>query len=181
MKKALSVTLAILLILITVFSTIILAGAAAISKDKHTATGVKGGQTVYITSNTGWNTELFGNTYRTKVQIKLPSDTFEYFQYNLSTGKYAKMNVNVYKKSGNSWVKQTALSGTFNCNNKGYLCASGATAKTWVLPGKGVQYKITVAPVLTWLTSDYLGFSSASDMKNITVKITSYGTITKVS
>ena len=181
MKKFISIALAIMVVVGTVFSTSVMSSAASISSNKHTATGINGGQTVYIKSNTGWNTELFGNTYRTKIQIKLPSGCFEEFQYNLSTKGDAKVNVTIYKKSGSSWVKQTGLSGSFNCNNKGYICNSNGSAKTWVLPGKGVEYKVVIAPKMTWLTRDWLGFDSVSDMRGFTLNITSYGTITKVS
>lgn len=177
MKKFISILLAIMVI----FSTALVGNAASISNNKHKATGINGGQTVYIKSNTGWNTELFGNTYRTKIQIKLPSGCFEEFQYNLSTKNDAKVNITIYKKSGSSWVKQSGLSGSFNCNNKGYICNTNGTAKTWILPGKGVEYKVVIAPKITWLTRDWLGFDSVSDMKGFTLNITSYGTITKVA
>lgn len=177
MKKAISIILA----LIVVFSSTLVCSAASISSNKHTATGINGGQTVYIKTNTGWNTEKFGNTYRTKIQIKLPSSCFEEFQYNLSTKNDAKVNVTIYKKSGSSWVKQSSLSGSFNCNNRGYICTSNGSAKTWVLPGKGVEYKVVIAPKMTWLTEDWLGFNSVSDMKGFTLTITSYGTITRVA
>ena len=181
MKKFLSIVLVIMVVVGTVFSTSVMSSAASISSNKHKATGINGGQTVYIKSNTGWNTELFGNTYRTKIQIKLPSACFEEFQYNLSTGSVAKINVTIYKKSGSSWVKQTGLSGSFNCNNKGYICSSNGSVKTWVLPGKGVEYKVVIAPKMNWITEDWLGFNSVSDMRGFTLSITSYGTITKVA
>lgn len=177
MKKFVSV----ILVIMVVFSTTIMCSAASISSDKHKATGINGSQTVYIKTNTGWNTEVFGNTYRTKIQIKLPSSCYEEFQYNLSTKNDAKVNVTIYKKSGSSWVKQSNLSGSYNCNNKGYICTSTGSTKTWVLPGKGVEYKVVIAPKMTWLTTDWLGFTSASSMKGFTLNITSYGTITKVS
>lgn len=169
--------------LITVFSFAFAlnvgVSAASISSNKHTATGVKGGQTVYIKTNTGWNTELFGNTFRTKVQITLPKAYFEYFQWNLSTGKYAKMQVTTYKKTSSGWSKQSSLSGTFNCNNKGVL-STGASAKTFVLPGKGVQYKMVITPKVSEPVTGMVGYK-ASDYTNIKVQITSYGTITSVS
>ena len=177
MKKAVSFILAIIL----VFSSALVCSAASISSNKHTATGIIGGQTVYIKSNTGWNTEAFCDTYRTKIQVKLPSSCFEEFQFNLSTSKDAKVNVTVYKKVNSSWVKQSALSGSYNCNSRGYICNAGGSTKTWVLPGKGVEYKVVIAPKMTWLTRDWLGFDSVSDMKGFTLNITSYGTITKVA
>ncbi|MBR5618808.1 MAG: hypothetical protein IKW76_03645 [Clostridia bacterium] len=179
-KRAISLVLALVTVVTCLFSVQFSANAASISSNKHTATGVKGGQCVYITSNTGWNTELFGNTYRTKIQITLPASYYEYFQYNLSTGACAKMRVDVYKKSGGSWVRQSNISGTFNCNNRGVLSV-GATSKTFVLPGKGVHYKVKITPVVTDPVSSFLGYSKASDYKNIKVAITSYGTITSVS
>ena len=180
MKKIVSIILTLMVVLGTVFSTSVVSNAASISSNKHTATGINGGQTVYIKSNTGWNTELFGDTYRTKIQIKLPSNCYEEFQFNLSTCADAKINVTIYKKSGSSWVKQNDLSGSFNCNKAGYICNSLGKAKTWVLPGKGVEYKVVIAPKMTWIATDWLGFKSVSDMKGFTLNITSYGTITKV-
>ena len=47
--------------------------------------------------------------------------------------------------------------------------------------GEGVEYKVVIAPKMTWLTRDWLGFDSVSDMKGFTLNITSYGTITKVA
>ncbi|MBQ7547165.1 MAG: hypothetical protein IJT41_09400 [Clostridia bacterium] len=179
-KRAMAMVLALVTMVTFIFGLQLTASAASISSNKHVATGIKGGQSVYITSNTGWNTELFGNTYRTKIQIALPNSYFEYFQYNLTTGKVAKVRVDVYKKSGTSWVKQNNLSGTFNCNNKGVL-STGATPKTFVLPGKGVQYKVKITPVVDDPVSSFLGWFKASDYKNIKVTITSYGTITSVS
>lgn len=177
MKKIVS----IILVIVMAFSTAIACSAATISSNKHKATGINGGQTVYIKTNTGWNTEMFGNTYRTKIQIQLPSSCYEEFQFNLTTKNVAKVNVNVYKKSGSSWVKQSNLSGSFNCNRNRYICNSNGSTKTWVLPGKGVEYKVVIAPKMTWLTTDWLGFNSVSDMKGFTLNITSYGTITKVA
>lgn len=177
MKKFLSSILAVIIVVSTIFCIAVPAFAATISSNKHTATGVKGGQTVYITSNTGWNTELPGGAYRTKVQITLPKAYFEYFQYNLTTAKYAKMKVEIYKKSGSSWSLYS--SGTYNCNNKGVL-SQNATAKTFELPGKGVNYKIKLTPVVKDPVSSYCG-SKAANYTNIKVAITSYGTITSVS
>lgn len=187
MKKFVSFVLVLMVVFGTVFSTAVVSNAASISSNKHTATGINGGQTVYIKSNTGWNTELFGNTYRTKIQIRVPVDEnglakYGEFQYTLrDTAQYAKVDVTIYKKSGSSWVKQNNLSGSFNCTRNGYLCTTSGTAKTWVLPGKGVEYKVVIAPKINWLTEDWLGFDSVSDMKGFTLKITSYGTITKVA
>lgn len=172
-RRLMSFALALVMIISAFASFAITASAASISRNKHVASNVKGGQTVYIKSNTGWNTELFGNTFRTKVQVKLPSKYFEYFQYNLSTAKEAKMSVTIYKKSGSTWSKY--ISGKYNCNNKGILTT------TFVLPGKGVQYKVVVSPVMTWLINDYLDINKPSDMTNLTVSITSYGTITSVA
>ena len=65
MKKIVSIILTLMVVFGTVFSTSVVSNAASISSNKHTANKVVGGQTVYIKSNTGWNPELFGNTYRT--------------------------------------------------------------------------------------------------------------------
>lgn len=180
MKKIKSL-LCVLLCLVMAFSTVagISASAASISSNKHTATKVKGGQTVYICSNTGWNTELFGNKFRTQIQINLGND-FQCFQYHFSIAKSGKVNVSIYKKSGSKWVKQNNLSGNFNVNSRGYISEKTA-AKTFVLPGKGVQYKVIVTPVITDSTREFGNIYKASDMDDITVKITSYGTIKSVS
>lgn len=169
--------LAMIIAISTLFCVAIPSFAATISNNKHTATGIKGGQTVYIKTNTGWNTELFGNTYRTKVQITLPKAYFEYFQHNLSTAKCAKMKVEIYKKNGSSWSLYS--SGSYNCNNKGVLSQS-STAKTFVLPGKGVNYKIKITPIVKEPVVSYCG-GKPTNYTNIKVAITSYGTITSVS
>ena len=177
--KTLKRTIAIICTLITLFSFFSLfAGAASISSNKHTATGVNASQSVYITSNNGWNTELFGNTYRTQVQIKLGSAYYEYFQYNLSTGRYAKVKVTIYKKTNNKWSQYSQ--GTYNCNNKGYI-SSGSSAKTFVLPGKNVQYKISFSPIVSEPVTSMIGYSRPANLNNMTVSITTYGQITSVS
>ncbi len=175
MKKVVSVFLALLILMTTLFSTAMLADAATI-KDKHTATGVKSGQTIYITTNTGWNTELFGNTYRTKVRIALDKNQGMDFSQALSTN--FGVNVTVYKKSGSKWVKQSNLSGTFKTcpYAHGSYLTKNSSIKTWVLPGKGVQYKIVITP-----NSNYTTLYPNTQLTNMTVKITSYGRITKVS
>ena len=178
MKKAKRIV-AMLCIVATIITCIgLTAGAASISGNRHTATGVNAAQSVYITSNNGWNTELFGNTYRTKIQIKLGASYYEYFQYNLSTGSVAKMKVMIYKKSGNAWSLYSQ--GTYNCNNRGYI-SSGSSAKTFVLPGKNVKYKVSFAPVVGEPVASFIGYSRPANLNNMTVAITSYGTITSVS
>lgn len=183
MKKITAVVLALALAFGTMFSLAVSANAASISKNKHIATDVMGGQTIYITTNTGWNTELFGNTFRTKVQISL-GDDYQVFQHILSTDYIGYFQVKTYKNVNGKWVYQSNLSGKFNTRSSNPYLANPnnlASSKTFVLPGKGIKYKMVVSPIITDNTREYGYIYKASDMKDITVKITSYGTITKVA
>ena len=172
-KKMIAMILAIVSIL-ACFS--VFAGAASISSNKHTATGIKGSQNVYIHSNTGWNANLPG--YKTQIKITIPANYKEYYQGNgfnqaghVLNGK--KVQVNIYKKNGKNWVKQNDLSGKFACDGYSgvisYMSGFIWKEKTFTLSGKGVDYKVVVIP------------EAHPQMSGIKVAITSYGTITSVS
>ena len=142
------------------------AGAASITSDKHTATGIKGGQTVYVTSNTGWN--YWMPMYTTKLTITIPKDFRELYQYN-GLEQVKRIQVTTYKKTSNKWVKQNDLSGKYYCD--GY---TGILSKTFKLSGSGVQYKIVITPEYQ------VTVERPSDMTGIKAQI-NYGRITSVS
>lgn len=174
MKTAIKkVTAVILVVAIFVTGLSVIGSAASISKDKHKATKVNSSQTVYIKSNTGWNTELPGDFYQTKIKVKFGSEWFELFQKMHSTdgGKLAKMRITIYKKTNSGWTKYK--DGKYNCDNKGYTSEI-------MLKGKGVNYKIVFTPVVDEVVADFYGINAPDQYDDMSVIITSYGTITSV-
>lgn len=141
------------------------AQAASISSNKHTATGIKGGQTVFITTNTGWN--YWMPWYTTKLTITIPSDfKDEYQNGRRKTDMNAGIQVIVYKKTNGNWKTQS--SGIYYCDRwSGQL-------NSIKLSGNGIQYKITIRPQTTG------SVHFASDVTGIKAQI-NYGKITSVS
>ena len=144
------------------------ASAATVSKDKHSITGIRGGQTVYITTNTAWNTNLCGGLFKTNVRIIIPIGYRDQYQNSAaSSGKQIRLTT--YQRAGSSWVKQKDLSGNYYCN--GY---SGLLNCDLRLPGKGILYKIVITPEKQGTVR------TPSDMTGIKLDI-NYGTIIGVS
>ena len=166
MKKAKRM-IAMICAVVTILSCFTMfASAATISRDKHTATGIKGGQAVYVTSNNGWN--YWMPSYTTKLTITIPKEFRELYQYN-GLEQVKQIQITTFKKVNNKWVKQNDLSGKFYCN--GY---TGVLSKTFKLSGSGEQYKIVITPEIQ-VTVD-----RPSDMTGIKAQI-NYGKITSVS
>lgn len=179
MKKVLSVILSALTITSIMFLFVVSTQAASISGNKHVATGIKGGQTIYIFSNNGWNTEKFGNTYRTKLTITLPAKYRKGFERTTSHAN-CYFQIDVYKKVSGKWVKQTNL-----CKKNVLVQSDGVILKNLVLPGKGVNYKIKLNPIVyDWESFNMLGvqgtYRKVSDLNAITAQI-NYGWIQSVS
>ncbi len=169
-KRIISLILAIVISLSSMTMLTYTVSAARISSDKHVATGIRGGQTIYIKSNTGWNTELFGNTFRTKVKLSLSTTANDgVYAYFEKVGAAYDIQVDVYKKTGNKW--KIYKSGEYNCNYKGVILSQ------ILLPGKGVDYKIVITPEVDGIP----GFSKPSDINGFKAEITSYGKIKSVS
>ena len=164
-KRTIALICAIITLLVC-FSNF--ASAATVSKDKQSVTGIRGGQTVYIKTNTAWNTNFCGGLYRTNVRIFIPIGYRDQYQKSAaSSGKQIK--ITTFQRAGSSWVRQKNLSGSFFCN--GY---SGLLNCDLRLPGKGVLYKIVITPEKQGTVR------TPSDMTGIKLDI-NYGTIVGVS
>lgn len=137
---------------------------AATISDHHTAQNIRGGQTVYITSNGGWNYFL----YPTIATIQLTTDNSKSVYQR---GLYDDVNVKVYKYSGNTWK----LYKTANCKcNYG----DGKLNTSFKLEGQSVKYKIVITPIVKSAYAQYF-FYKSSDVTGIKLGI-NYGNVTKV-
>lgn len=168
MKKIKKIV-AILCVLATVIAAFsITADAAFISKSKQSVTGVKGGQTVFVTTSKKWNSNFPGGMFNTVLKITLPVMFRDLFCKD-SSGQNAKIRVTTFKKAGKGWVKQNKLSGSYFCN-----AYSGVLSKTFRLPGKGVQYKIMITP------ERQSALKAPSDLTGIQVELSNNGTVDTV-
>ncbi len=182
-KRVFSLLLAILM----VASMPMLASAASISSNKKKATKVVGGQTIYITTN---STVFASSGGMTDLTINIPSECAYYYQ-NKNTSSAgnsystARIKLTTYKKVGSKWVHYKTT--RHICTSTGRV---QTTAKDLInkanfkscleLPGRNVQYKVTITPEVNSATKEWAGIYKASDMKNITVSVDT-GKITKVA
>ncbi len=173
MKKRILAAIMAIMMMVSVFAPT--ASAASIASNKKKATGIYGGQTIYVTTNPS----IFAKTgFGTDITIKLSEPHATHY---MKTGFNNKIKVETYKKSGSGWSKISSKCGSFNVVHKdGYIVKIE-------LPGQKVQYKVVITPVCTHgisLKECYAnkGFSinSIKDVKNFTATL-DYGTITKVA
>ena len=157
--------IALLLAVITMLASLMLS-ASAVSENRQQDSMI-GGQAVYVTTNRAWNTNLPGKLFNTVMRIILPIDCSDAYSSSKAK-KNAAIQIAVYKKMENRWVKQCKLCGKFNCNAYSGLLENGLR-----LPGKNVQYKIVITPERTKTVR------VPSDMTGIKISL-NYGTITDV-
>ena len=160
--------IALLLVVLTITGSLgMTVGAATISAGGRQTSGIKGGQSVYLTTNKAWYTSLSCGIVNTIVKITIPIAYRDNYRES-KTGDTKAIQLTVFKKVGNDWVRQNKLSGKFKCN-----AYSGILTDTLRLPGKGAQYKITITP------EKQGALRRAADMTGIKLDI-NYGTITSV-
>lgn len=161
--------IAILCIIATVFSALALSASAATVKNaRQSATGVKGGQTIFVTTNKSWNSNLPGGFFNTVLKITIPVYYRDLYSKE-GNGNSKQIQVTTYKKTGKGWVLQNKLSGKYFCN-----AYSGLLSKTFRLPGKGAQYKIIVTP------EKQPSVRVPADMIGIQVDLSNHGTVDAV-
>lgn len=166
--KTLWKCIALLCIVLTVAGSIgMTVDAATISTGGRQVSGIRGGQSVCLTTNKAWYTSLSCGIVNTIVKITIPIAYRDNYRES-KTGDTKAIQLTVYKKAGDHWVKQDKLSGKFHCNPY-----SGILTENLRLPGKGVQYKITITPERQG------SLHKASDMTGIKFEI-NYGVITGV-
>ncbi|MBQ7597983.1 MAG: hypothetical protein IJU56_05335 [Clostridia bacterium] len=167
--KKINRIIAILCVIATVFSALVLsASAATVTNAKQTATGVKGGQTILVTTNKKWNSNLPGGFFNTVLKITIPVYCRDLYSKE-GSGDSKKIQVTTYKKTNRGWVLQNKLSGKFFCN-----AYSGLLSKSFRLPGKGAQYKIVVTP------EQQSAVRVPADMVGIQVDLSNHGTVDAV-
>ncbi len=161
--------IAILCVLATICTAFsVTADAAVVAKSGQSATGVKGGQTIFVTTNKSWNTNLPGGMFNTVLKITIPVLFRDLFSED-GLDQNARLRVTTFKKAGKGWVKQNKLSGAFFCN-----AYSGVLNRTFRLPGKGTQYKIVITP------ERKAALKTPSDLTGIKVELSNHGTVDSV-
>lgn len=130
--------------LIAVMMCVILAPTAQAA----TSVSFSGKTTIYVTTTSSW---LYKVT-PTKLTIKISDDCWSLFDKaavdkgisgitGITSKDISKVTITVYKKtSSGSWSQYSS---------KNYQCYASSTLATIKLPGKSVQYKIVVSPVLS--------------------------------
>ena len=166
--KNLKKAIAVWSVIMTLFACLSLsASAATISSDKHATIGIKGGQTVYLTTNNAWNTSLPGGLFNTVVRVTIPIVYRSLYQKS-KVEQTGRIQISTFKKVNNRWVKQNKLSGLFHCD-----AYSGVIDDSFRLPGKNMQYKLVITP------ERQATVRVPSDMTGIKLDI-NYGAITNV-
>lgn len=185
MKKRILAVIMAIMMMVSVFAPT--ASAASIASNKKKATGIYGGQTIYITTNNSIGAYTGGMT---DLSINIPSEYAFYYQNKKTSSagnsySTARIVLTTYKKQGSKWVHYKTT--RHICTSTGRV---QTTAKDFInrvnfkscleLPGKNIQYKIVITPEINDVVKEWCGLYKASDMKGITASI-DYGKITKVA